>query len=74
MDTVSDIDDQIREAIETSLDSGWSVLALAHEMGIPQPTLHRYVKRERGLSLENAARVAEFYGMRLTRPRQPKKE
>ncbi len=62
--------DQLRQAVH---DSGLSVYAVAKRSGIAQPVLHRFVAGERDLTLATASKLADFFSMRLTRPRRPKK-
>ena len=65
MKTVSD---QLREAV----NAYGTVYRAAKESGICQPVLQRFVNGERGLSMENIDKLAEFFGMRLTRPTRRK--
>lgn len=64
------LQDQLRQAVH---DSGLSVYAVAKGSGIAQPVLHRFVAGERDLTLATASRLADYFGMRLTRPKRPKK-
>ena len=64
------LQDQLRRAVH---DSGLSVYAVAKGSGIAQPVLHRFVAGERDLTLATASRLADYFQMRLTRPRRPKK-
>lgn len=58
------ISDQLRDAMR-----GYgSVYAVARDSEIPQPVLNRFLNGERDLRLASADRLAEFFGMRLTRP------
>jgi len=57
---------QLLEAIE---DSGQSVRSIALGAGIPQPSLHRFIKGERDIRLDTAAKIADYLGMRLTKSR-----
>jgi ribosome-binding protein aMBF1 (putative translation factor) len=57
------IDKQLRKAIQ---DSGMNLNQLAREIGIPQPTLYRFAHGTRDLYFENAAKIAEYFGMKLT--------
>jgi plasmid maintenance system antidote protein VapI len=58
------ISEQLREAIRNH----GSIYAVARDSGVPQSMVQRFVTGRRGLRLETAARLAEFFGMRLTRP------
>jgi len=61
---------QLRAAIK---DSGLTLYAVAKGAGIAYPVIHRFNSGERDLTLETATRLADFFGMRLTRPKRPKK-
>jgi plasmid maintenance system antidote protein VapI len=63
------LQDQFRQAIE---DSGLSLYRIAKDSGIAYQVLHRFARGERDLTLETATRLANFFGMRLTRPKRPK--
>jgi hypothetical protein len=58
--------DQLREAIE---NSGRSINSIALAAGVPQPVLQRFVSGERDIRLETADKLADYFGMRLTRPK-----
>jgi plasmid maintenance system antidote protein VapI len=44
-----------------------TITRLADEAGIPVPVLSRFVQRERGMTLDSAAALAEALGLELTR-------
>ena len=64
------LQDQLRQAVQ---DSGRSLYAIAKGAGIAYPVLYRFASGERDLTLETASRLADYFGMRLTRPKRPKK-
>ena len=64
------LQEQLRKAIESS---GLSLYAIAKGSGIAYPVLFRFAKGERDLTLETASRLADYFSMRLTRPKRPKK-
>lgn len=64
-----DIEEQLRGAV---LESEWSVYAIAKRSGIPQSRLSDF-KNGRTLSLENAGKLAAFFGMRFTKPKHKPK-
>jgi hypothetical protein len=64
------IQDQLRRAIA---DSELNLHRISKGAGIVYPVLYRFVNGERDLTLETADKLCEFFGMRLTRPRRPKK-
>jgi hypothetical protein len=59
---------QLREAVEAY----GTVYRAAKDSGIPQSVLQRFVAGDRGLSMENIDRLADFFSMRLTRAKRPK--
>jgi plasmid maintenance system antidote protein VapI len=63
------LQDQLRQAIE---DSGLTLYRIAKGSGIAYQVLHRFARGERDLTLETATKLADYFGMRLTRPRRPK--
>jgi len=56
--------DQLRAAIE---DSGLTAYRIGIETGLPAPTISRFIKSERDLTLETASRIAAYLGLRLVR-------
>jgi len=58
------VSDQLREAIQ-----GYGTpYAVGRDSGVDQTMLNRFMRGERGLTLETVDRLCEFFGMRLTRP------
>ena len=45
---------------------------IAKDSGVVYQVLHRFARGERDLTLETATKLADYFGMRLTRPRRPK--
>jgi transcriptional regulator with XRE-family HTH domain len=64
------LQDDLRQAIEAS---GLTLYRIAKGSGIAYQVLHRFARGERDLTLATASRLADFFQMRLTRPRRPKK-
>lgn len=62
--------DDLRQAIA---ESGQSHYAIAKATGVAQPVITRFVNGTRSISLETAGKLAIFFGMKLTCPRQPQK-
>jgi plasmid maintenance system antidote protein VapI len=62
------LQDQLRQAIA---DSGLTLYRVAKGSGVAYQVLHRFARGERDLTLETATRLADYFGMRLTRPRRP---
>ncbi len=58
--------DQLLEAIESS---PLSINALAIAADIPQPVLQRFASGERDIRLDTAAKLATYFGMKLTKPK-----
>lgn len=55
---------QLRKAI---VDSELTLYRVAKETDLPYAVVHRFVSGKRGLSLASADKLAELFGMRLTR-------
>ncbi len=64
------LQDQLRQAVK---NSGLTLYRIAKGSGIAYQVLHRFARGERDLTLETASRLADYFGMRLTRPKRPKK-
>jgi plasmid maintenance system antidote protein VapI len=64
------LQDELRRAVQ---DSGLTLYRIAKGSGIAYQVLHRFARGERDLTLETASRLVDYFGMRLTRPKQPKK-
>jgi plasmid maintenance system antidote protein VapI len=56
--------DDLRNAI---LTSGQTEYRVAKESGVAQPILNRFLRRERGISLATAAKLAAYLRLRLVR-------
>jgi plasmid maintenance system antidote protein VapI len=54
--------EELRKAI---LQCGETEYRVAKESGVPQPVLNRFLRGERGISLETAAKLAAYLGLRL---------
>ena len=63
------LQDQLREAVE---NSGLSLYRIAKGSGIAYQVLHRFANGQRDLTLETATKLADYFGMRQTRPKRPK--
>ncbi len=69
--------EQLKDAIR---EHGGSITALAKEVGIPQPVLHRFVNDERDMYLKTVEKLAQFFGLTFAKvgdsktaaPRSPK--
>ena len=60
--------DQLRDAVR---NSEWSLNAISKSTGIAYPALHRFINHDAHIRLENAAIIAELFGMRLTKAKEP---
>jgi plasmid maintenance system antidote protein VapI len=58
--------DQLRQAIERS---GETQYAIAKGAAVDQSVLNRFVNGERGISFETAAKLCEYLGLVLSKPR-----
>ena len=54
--------DELREAI---LNSGQTEYRVAKESGVTQPIVNRFLRGERGISLETAAKLCKYLGLHL---------
>jgi hypothetical protein len=61
--------DQLREAIH---NSNATIYRIATDSGLPCAVVYRFVSGERDIKLSTANELAEFFGMRFTRPRRTK--
>jgi len=68
------VSDQLRAAVTAALDRGHSLRAIAIGAGISQPTLFRWYHRQNSMTLTNADKLATYFGMRLTKPRIPRRK
>ncbi|VTR97019.1 xre family transcriptional regulator : : HTH_3 [Gemmata massiliana] len=50
--------------------SGLSLNTIAKESGLSQSQLSRFVSGERTISLESAAKLFEYFGLRVVKPKQ----
>jgi hypothetical protein len=58
---------QLRIAIETS---GVTLYRIAKDSGVPYAVLHRFAVGERQIKMDAADKLADYFGMRLTRPKR----
>jgi len=54
--------DELRQATVNSSQTEYRV---AKESGVPQPVLNRFLRGERGISLETAAKLCKYLGLHL---------
>lgn len=65
--------EQLKDAVNDATRSGWSINRLANEAGVSRASVQEwYTGAQSSVSLETAAGLARFFGMRLTKPRIPK--
>ena len=58
----STIIDELRRAIR---QSGETEYGIAKASGVPQSVLNRFMNDDRGISLETAAKLCRYFGLRL---------
>lgn len=68
------INETLREAVNDALSKGWTIRKLAEAAGVPNPSVSRWLRGDRGLTVETAEALCEFFGCRLTKPKIPKPE
>ncbi len=54
--------DELRDAI---LNCGQTEYRVSKESGVAQPILNRFLRGERGISLETAAKLCKYLGLHL---------
>ncbi len=59
--------DELRHAIETC---GLTEYRIAKDAGIPQPVVNRFVRGERSISFETAAKLCAFLRLHLAKIRR----
>lgn len=68
------ISDDLRNAIT---GSGKTITALSRECGVDHAALSRFVRKERGITIETADKLADYFHLRLTpeeeKPKRKKK-
>lgn len=70
MDTLNE---QLRAALASAMDEGWSVNQIADEAKVAQVVLNRFVRGDRdNVRLDTADKLAAWLGMRFTKPRVPR--
>ncbi|HUT11509.1 MAG TPA: hypothetical protein VMY42_13495 [Thermoguttaceae bacterium] len=62
------LSEQLRKAIRNY----GSVYAVARDTGVAQSILQRFMTEERDMYISTADKLAEFFEMRLTRPKRAK--
>ena len=60
------VSEQIKRAI---LDADVTRYRIAHDTGVDEATLSRFMSGERGLSMIAIDRLAEYFGYKLVKPK-----
>ena len=69
------IEEQLKAAIESAIDAGWSMNALCKAAGVSRSAVRDWYSGSRGgLTLETASKLAIWFGTELKRARIPKKK
>ena len=55
----------VEELQQAILNCGETEYRVAKESGVAQPILNRFLRGERGISLETAAKVCQYLGLHL---------
>jgi hypothetical protein len=58
---------QLRDAIETS---GATLYRISKDSGVSHAVLYRFAAGERQIKLDSADKLADYFGMKLTRPKR----
>jgi len=64
----ADVEEQLRAAL---VETGLSMNEIARRSGVSQPTLSRFLRGERSLTLPVAARLCAMLGLRLCTEERP---
>ena len=59
--------EELRQAI---LNSGETEYRVSKESGVAQPVVNRFLRGERGISLETASKLCQYLGLHLARIRR----
>ena len=60
--TAHPIEDALRRIL---YECGDPAIKIAEESGVPQPSITRFLRRERRLSMESADKLADYFGLEL---------
>jgi len=55
----------LKEAIKAAGEEGESLAAIARETGVSHPQLSRFVRGERTLTLDSAAKLFDYFKMKV---------
>ena len=58
---------QLLTAIE---NSAATLYRISKDSGVPYVVVHRFARGERQIKLDTADKLADYFGMKLTRPRR----
>ena len=73
LDNSGMIEDGLRKAVSEALRNGWKLYRIADDSGVARATLQEWHTLDgRTLSLQNAEKLADWLGCRLTKPKIPK--
>ncbi len=65
------VKEQLLSAIE---NSGLTLYVIAKDIGVDYGTVHRFVHYDRNIGISTVDRLADYFGMSLTKPIRPKQE
>jgi len=72
---MSHIEQQLRDAVEAALESGWTMSSLARSADVSRTAMVGWYNRSRnGLTLNTAAKLAAWFGTEFKKPKIPKPE
>lgn len=66
------IEEMLKQAVNDALGVGWTIRKVAEASGVPNPTISRWLRGERTITLESAELLSQFFGCHLTKPKIPK--
>lgn len=59
---------RLREAINAAVKNGATLNGIAVAAGVPQPVVHRFHHKQQTLKLPTAERLAEYFGITISKP------
>lgn len=66
------INEPLKEAVNKAIEKGWTIRKIAEVSGVPNPSISRWLKGERGLTADTAELLCRFFSCKLSSPKIPK--
>lgn len=68
------IEEQLKQAVNDALSSGWTLRKLAEVLGVSNSQLSYWLRGQRSITIETAGKIANALDMQLTKAKIPKPE